>query len=217
MFGLPGRSADDALADADALLELAPEHLSAYCLSVEPGTPLARDLAAGRRPAPDDDEAAEAYGRLRARLLGAGYEHYELSNFARPGRESAHNGLYWSGGEVLGCGPSAASFLGGERTRNAEATEAYCERMERTGGAVVETERLVGEAAAAEYLVFALRRTRGVGARSFRERTGFALEDFRAGEIRSLKERGLLEERGGRLRLTERALFVSDAVFRELI
>ena len=99
----------------ETALTLGPEHLSLYALTVEEGTPLARDVARGRTPAPDPDEQATHYEYTQERLARAGYEHYEISNWARPGRRCRHNLIYWTHREYLGLGAGAHSYLNGAR------------------------------------------------------------------------------------------------------
>jgi oxygen-independent coproporphyrinogen-3 oxidase len=113
IFGLPGQTADRWLESLDEAIGLAPEHLSLYALTVEDGTPLARDVACGRTPAPDPDLQADLYLRAAERLAAAGYGQYEISNWARPGRLCRHNLTYWRNGFWLGLGAGAHSHLPG--------------------------------------------------------------------------------------------------------
>jgi oxygen-independent coproporphyrinogen-3 oxidase len=113
IFGLPGQTADRWLGSLEEAIGLAPEHLSLYPLTIEEGTPLARDVASGRTPAPDPDLQADLYVRAGERLAAAGYEQYEISNWARPGRCCRHNLTYWRNGFWLGLGAGAHSHLPG--------------------------------------------------------------------------------------------------------
>jgi len=113
IFGLPGQTVDRWLENLDEAIGLGPEHLSLYALTVEEETPLARDVACGRTPAPDPDLQAELYLRSAERLTPAGYEQYEISNWARPGRRCRHNLTYWHNGFWLGLGAGAHSHLPG--------------------------------------------------------------------------------------------------------
>jgi oxygen-independent coproporphyrinogen-3 oxidase len=110
MYGLPGQTLDGWRRSVDALVALAPDHVSAYALTVERGTAFGALDRAGRLGQPDDDRVAEMFSWGRQALAAAGYQHYEISSYARPGARARHNGLYWSGGAYLGLGASAASF-----------------------------------------------------------------------------------------------------------
>ena len=115
MLGLPGQTAESARISLETALSLNPTHLSVYCLKLEDGTALARMVDAGRVTLPDDEEVAELYLACAETLVRRGFEHYEISNFARPGYRSRHNMRYWQRAEYLGFGPAAHSFFGGDR------------------------------------------------------------------------------------------------------
>jgi oxygen-independent coproporphyrinogen-3 oxidase len=110
MFGLPGQRADDWRHSLDALAALSPEHITAYALTVERGTPFGARERAGKLHRPDDETVAAMYVMAHEVLQAAGFEHYEISSYARPGRRALHNTLYWTGGAYLGVGASASSF-----------------------------------------------------------------------------------------------------------
>lgn len=204
IYGLPGTGAAEALADARAAMKLGPEHVSCYALEVEPGTPLA-----ARGTAVDGGAQREAYEALRETLGAGGYGQYELSNWARAGEESRHNGLYWCGGEYLGLGPAAHSHWRGTRRGNTAELPVWGEEFEET---------LDPEAKARETLVFGLRRTAGWTRREFAEATGgFDWTALRGAEIARCVAEGTLVESAERLRLAEGAYFVSDGVFSELV
>jgi len=204
MYGLPGTGAPEALADAARAAELGPDHVSCYALEPEDGTPF-------RERGVEVDGAAQrdAYEALLPALAEAGFAQYELSNFARPGCESLHNGLYWSGGEYLALGPAAHSHWRGTRRGN---------RASLPEWNVEEAETLPPAAKARETLVFGLRRTAGWTRADFAAATGgFDWTALRGAEIARLAEEGALLETPDRLRLAPGAYFVSDGVFSELI
>ncbi len=122
IIGLPGQDRESLKETIEKLIAAGIVHLSAYCLSLEPGTPLAENPPSNL---PSEDEQAELFEVAVMLLAASGYEHYEISNFARPGHESRHNLNYWRGGEYLGLGPSAASHLGGKRFKNRNDLCAY--------------------------------------------------------------------------------------------
>jgi len=233
MYGLPGESCSDWQRDLDEAIALQPEHISLYALAIEDGTPFARERDAGRLAEADEEEFRAQYERARATLAAAGYGQYEISNFARPGRECRHNLLYWSGGEYLGFGPAAHSHWRGARRGNFQGLEDWAAAVSKAWKAdgrdgapppgpasAIEREfeeRLDPEAKARETLVFGLRRLSGWRRSEFRARTGFDYRDLRGPEIERLASDGRLVDTGECLRLAEDHLFVSDAVFRELI
>ena len=210
MFGIPGQTMNRLDADLDQALALGPEHVSIYNLMYEEGTPLTE-----RGPARLDEELErEMYDRIRSRLQAAGFRHYEISNFARPGFECAHNLLYWRGGEYLGCGPAAHSHWKGTRWANAADLDEYCMNGPsaelRTGPRREFEETLDREAKAREMLVMGLRLIKGVEVSSNvwkKQRSCF----------QTLEKEGLLLIENRHVRLSEGALFVSDAVFEELV
>lgn len=204
----PHAALDAVRADADAALALAPDHLSAYCLEIEPGTPLDALRAAGRRVAAPPSLQRRAYDLLRARLAATGYRHYELSNFALPGRECRHNLLYWTGGAYIGLGPAAHSHWDGERRGNTPTLPTWTVEFRET---------LPPRRKACETLVMGLRRTDGWTRDAFRAATGFDHLDLRGAEIARLAAEGLLLSTPGSIRLAPSAYFVSDTVFAELV
>jgi oxygen-independent coproporphyrinogen-3 oxidase len=202
IFGVPGQTLQMLESDLNRALALGPEHIAIYNLMYEEGTALTR-----RNP-PRLDEALERdmYDLIRARLNVAGFVHYEISNFARPGFECRHNLLYWSGGEYIGLGPAAHSHWQGVRRANVSDLEAYC-----TNGSRREfEEKLDPDAKERETLVMGLRRLEGVEVASGLWKT--CSESFQ-----TLEKAGLLAIDGRRVRLTDEALFVSDTVFSELV
>ncbi len=202
MFGTPGQTMERLDADLDRALALGPEHVAIYNLMYEEGTPLTE-----RNPVRLDEELErEMYDRIRARLKAAGFLHYEISNFAKPGLECRHNLLYWSGGEYIGCGPSAHSHWQGTRWANVSDLDDYC-----ANGPRCEFEETLDSAAKErETLVMSLRLLKGVDVSP-------RLFEKQQDSFKTLEKQGLLEIDGRHVRLSEEALFVSDAVFAELV
>jgi oxygen-independent coproporphyrinogen-3 oxidase len=198
IFGVPGQTMEILESDLDRVLALRPEHVAIYNLMYEDGTPLT-DLNPQKL---DEELEREMYDRIRARLKAAGFVHYEISNFAKPGFECRHNLLYWTGGEYIGLGPAAHSHWKGVRWANAANVEDWSVREFE--------EKLDLEAKERETLVMGLRQLAGVEVSSSLWKT--MQESFRA-----LEKEGLLVIDGRRVRLAEDALFVSDAVFTELV
>ncbi len=220
IFGIPGSSREALRRDLErAALTLRPEHISCYCLIFEPGTPLERMRAHGLVSEVDEEEERAQYEIVRETLGAAGYGQYEISNFARPGRECRHNLLYWGPGEYHGVGPSAASHVERRRFTNVRDLGAWCERLEG-GESPVDADddvRLKDDAWAREALVMALRRIDGVSRAEFRAATGHDPLDLAGREIDRFAGLGFIEVDGDRVRLTPEGLFVSDSVFAEVV
>ena len=217
MYALPGETTAQVLADVRGLLAWEPEHISTYALAIEPGTPLAEQQTRGLVAEVPDEEQAEQYYEIRRELLAAGFEHYEISNFARPGRACRHNLNYWRGGDYHACGPAAHAHSAGCRSSNVEALEEYCRRLEQGAAPLDFSETLAPEAKARETLIIWLRLLDGVDLAAFRLQTGFDALALGGVALEQLVVQGLLVVADGRLRLTEQALFVSNRVFAELV
>lgn len=214
---IPGMAPDDILNDARIVAGLDPEHISYYNLIYEPGTPMTNDRDSGRIVPPGDDEEADNYYAVKTFLEAAGYEHYETSNFSKPGKVCLHNILYWQGGEYFGCGPSAHSHWQGARYGNIVDLQGYCDRLQKQDAPFDELERLSPEDKARETLVMWLRMTDGVDLARFGRLTGFSVDELCGAAVAAMVEEGLLQRFENRLALTRKALFISNAVFSELL
>jgi len=225
IFGVPGQSAASFSSSLSRLTSLSPEHVSVYGLTYEEGTPMtiAKEAGgfAGRLPT---DETEEAMYRLAGeRLAEGGYVHYEISNWALPGFESRHNRRYWLGGEYLGLGSGAHSYMRanagqwGVRWWNDASVERYSALITRGGGARAFTERLGRSEAMVESLMLGLRMLeKGVEAGPFRRSFGLLpAEAFPRSA--ALVSQGLLRLRQDDLLLTEKGVLLSDSVFAELV
>jgi oxygen-independent coproporphyrinogen-3 oxidase len=157
------------------------------------------------------------YALAIEQLTAAGYEHYEISNFAKPGRRSRHNQTYWCGDPYFAAGPGAARYIGGVRETNHRSTTNYLKRVLEGGSPVAERELLPPAARARELLVFGLRRIEGVSRRQFLRRTGFQIDELAARPLQKYGALGLLADDGERVRLTREGLFVSDAIWPEML
>jgi oxygen-independent coproporphyrinogen III oxidase len=208
IFGVPGRLGRDWAADLDAALALAPEHVSLYGLTAEPATPLGRWVREGREALAGEERYAEEYLLAVERLTGAGFRHYEVSNFARPGRESRHNRAYWDGSAYLGLGPGAHSYLPPRRFWNTRDWLAYRQAVEGEGSAVAAEEQLDAEAAALEAVWLGLRTADGI-------RTDELAEPQRR-RIRRWERLGQASVSDGRVRLTAAGWLLLDPLSVEL-
>lgn len=217
LFAAPGQTQARLDADLDATLAAAPEHVSAYELTLEPGTPFATAAARGRLALPEEGLVAAMLLQVEQRLVAAGYLRYELSNFARPGCESVHNRRYWERRPVLGLGMGAVStdppdsvHAHGVRRANPRELDRYLADPAGSG----EIEVLSAPIARGEAMFLGLRMARGVDATRFAEEFGAPPRHFFAAAIERLCDDALLEEEeGGDLRLTPRGRLLADSVF----
>jgi len=203
IYGAAGESVADWRTTLDATIALGPDHVSAYALTVEAGTPLARKIARGERGATDDDDQATKYELADEVLSAAGYDWYEISNWAQPGEACHHNLVYWRGGDYLAIGCAAHGFTDGRRWWNVRSIDRYIERIERGEAAEAGEERLDPQAAADEAFGLALRLSEGVTVPSGAESVAAELVDV-----------GLLEpaSEARRVRLTRRGRLLANDV-----
>lgn len=212
MFAVPGQSLETWRESLQRAIALQPDHVSAYGLTVESGTPYA--LWEQREPQAffDDAREAELYAAAIDLLAGAGYEHYEISNFARPGHRCRHNANYWDNGDYIGLGVGAASFRDGERSVHTKSLDDYVEAALSRRPIPAQTERLEGAQRAGEAIMLALRTAQGVGLAEFKERYGIDVVRRYASVVARFAELGLLERTEDRVRLTGRGRFVANDV-----
>lgn len=207
IFALPGQTADDWGHDLERALALEPDHLSAYGLTPEEGTPLGERVAAGRVALPGAATYARLYRRTVERLEAAGFARYEVSNFARPGRACRHNLGYWRGGDYLGVGAGAASHRAGRRTLAEEDVDAYL-----AGGPPVESEALSPVERAVEMAIFGLRTAEGIDFAALRARAGAPLPPAAHAALARLDRAGLVRLDGRGCRPTARGFLFTDTV-----
>jgi oxygen-independent coproporphyrinogen-3 oxidase len=213
IFGVPGESLQVWEADLAAALKLRPDHISTYGLTYERGTVLWSRWQKGQvRPLGEERERT-MFERGIDVLTDAGFEHYEVSNFARPGHRCRHNEAYWSGDEYYAVGPGAARYVNGRREMNHRSTTTYIKRVLAGQSPVADSEELSPEDRALELFVFGMRRLEGIDRNEFAARTGFDLDELVGNELQRFVARGLLEDVGDRVRLTRDGLFVSDSIW----
>lgn len=213
MTGIPGDSAESAARSVRTLLELEPDHVSVYFLENVDGLPFEEEL---RRSPVDEDAAVEIFKRTRDALEGAGLRQYEISNFARPGRECRHNLKYWHYEPFLGLGPTASSHIGRRRWTNLPSLAAWSEALERGRSPRAEVVELDAAEAAREALVFGLRLVEGVDVRALGERLGVDAAALHGRAIDELVADGLVVREGDRLRIPLDKLLVSNAILSRL-
>lgn len=213
MSGLPGQSLASWEDSLYKTAQLKPEHISAYSLIIEEGTP----FASQKLELPDEEEERNMYERTREILEDWGYHQYEISNYARPGRECRHNLGYWQRKEYLGLGLGSASLVGETRFSNTRNMENYLNNSDSAAKIREEREILTVQEQMEEFMFLGLRMTEGISVTEFREVFGVFLEQIYGKVLEKYKKLELLEERGGRLRLTRRGISVSNPILADFL
>lgn len=215
IYGLPGQTMESWRESVEQALKLEPEHLSCYGLTVEPGTPLADRVERGER-LPDDDEQAERYLWTVCRLAQAGYDQYEISNFARAGFQSRHNLKYWMGLPYIGIGVAAHSDFGGCRYAYVRDLEQYIRGMLEGGEVLAESERIPPRERGSEYLMLRLRTTHGIEEWEYR-REYYMNFDPIAAKLAQYEQRGWAARAGRRWHFTPEGFLLSNRLIGELL
>ena len=221
IFGIPGQSVEDLRRDVYRLIDCGPEHVSVYSMMYEEGTALTALRDAGRVEEADDDTVARQDECLTEILGAAGYEHYEISNYARPGFRSRHNSGYWTGKPYLGIGPSAHSFDGvSVRRANPADLRGYLGRFGkfRAGETSFFTEeRLNREERLEERIMLSLRRCEGLNLKQLCHDFGYEAEHKVRQKAAGHLAAGNLIEEPGVIRLSHKGIMIADAVMVDLI
>ena len=215
IFGTPGQSIFMWMNDLGLALGFEPDHLSTYGLTYEKGTPLWKDRERGRVTALDEEAELRMYETAMEVLGEAGFEHYEISNFARLGYRCRHNEVYWANHAYYGFGMGAARYVGGKREVNTRSLPEYLKKTLSGESAVFQSEELGIEERARETAVVQIRRSDGIERAAFREQTSMDLDALLGDRIARHVEAGILEDDGQRLRLTRRGKCVADALAAE--
>ena len=221
IFGVPGQTLEQWQSDLERLLQLGPKHCSTYGLTYEKGTPLWRQRSEGVIRPIDEELELAMYEHSMDRLRDAGFEQYEISNFAKLadfGADGAnyrcqHNLTYWANDPCFGFGTGAAAYVGGTRTLNTRELNAYIQRCISGIPPVSQSETLEPVDRAKETAIVNLRRLDGIVKEQFLRQTGFAIEDLIGDVVRRFVQYGLLEDDGKIIRFTRRGLTLSDSVF----
>ena len=212
MMWLPQQTVAQWLESVEALAAVGPEHASLYMLEIYPNAPLRDTMARGQWSVAPDDDVAEMYLQAMARLDAAGYQQYEISNVARPGRQSRHNLKYWTDGEWLGFGPGAHSTIDGLRTRNVSATAEYVEAVAPGGALVAEARQLSPRERMEDALFTGLRLTDGLSVEGVRQRYGVDIWAEFGAELEPFREFGCLIYHDGCLRLTRAGMLLAHEI-----
>ncbi|HVU88869.1 MAG TPA: radical SAM family heme chaperone HemW [Pirellulales bacterium] len=217
IFAAPGETLAGWQDDLAQAMALAPDHVSTYGLTFERGTTFWGRRARGELRSADEELERDMYLTAIDTLTGAGFEHYEVSNFARPGHRCRHNEVYWAGEEYYAAGPGAARYVGGRREMNHRSTTTWIKRVLAGESPVAESETLSPEDRAREGLVLALRRREGIARDEFAARFGYSIGALGGASLTDFTAHGLIEDDGRTLRLSRAGLLVSDALWSKLL
>jgi oxygen-independent coproporphyrinogen-3 oxidase len=217
IFAAPDESLDGWRGDLDAALALEPDHLSTYGLTFEKGATFWSRLQQDELKQAGDALERAMYTTAIETLCDAGFEHYEVSNFARPGHRCRHNEVYWTGGGYYAVGPGAARYVDGRREVNHRSTTTWLKRVLAGQSPVAEAETLEPEDSARERLVFGLRRLEGVRRADFIAATGFDFDVLAGPPLQRFVAANLLADNGQFVRLTRAGLLVSDSLWPEFL
>jgi oxygen-independent coproporphyrinogen-3 oxidase len=213
MFGLPGQSLEHWRSTLDQAVALEPDHLSCYLLTLDEKVPMGRDVARGRLVLPADDDLAEMYTATRHRLSAAGFEQYEISNWARPGQASRHNLTYWRDGQWIGIGAGAASSYAGRRWKNTPVLERYIASVTAAAAASrVEDEQPDRFTCILDHLTLGLRLREGVSAAAFAARFGVELDEVLGETGQWLIAEGFLQRHAERLSIAAEHQLVTNEI-----
>jgi oxygen-independent coproporphyrinogen-3 oxidase len=216
IYGLPQQTKEDLISTLNKFIELAPEHISTYCLSLKKNLP----MYSVKNQIPPDEEVADFYLLIREQLLAAGFQQYEISNFAKPGFESQHNLCYWNDKFYLGLGPAAAGYLPRKDKRFRYANQPdiyrYFDQIKQKK-IHVNSQHLSPEEHEKEFIFLALRKSQGLDMNLFQKRFGCSFTEKYRDIINKYKREKLLETEGSFVRLTPEAYFVSNEIYSDFI
>lgn len=217
IFGAPGETLEDWCCDLDAVIAAEIDHVSTYGLTYEKGAKFWSLREKGILDPVSEESELMMYEEAIDRLTCAGFEHYEVSNFSKPGEECIHNQAYWEGRPWWAFGPSAARFVGNRRSVNHRGTIEYMKRIESDRSPIEESEDLDEDQRLRERFVFGMRQRKGVSWDDWKVSGPAATVDFIDGLIQQHIENGWMQRVGGRVALTRRGLMVSDSLWSEYL
>jgi oxygen-independent coproporphyrinogen-3 oxidase len=217
IFGVPGQTAAEWSDDLRRALALEPDHVSTYGLTYEKGTPLWKRRHRGQLVALGEDAELSLYAAAIDTLTAAGFEHYEISNFARPGRRCRHNETYWANEAYLGFGVGAARYVRGRREINTRDLATYIRKALAGEPCAFQSEELDPPERAKETMAVQLRRCDGIDRPAFRMQTGYDLDALAGPRLAALVGQGLLDDDGRRVCLTRQGKYVADGIIERLL
>lgn len=214
IYGLPGQTIDDWMSTLRKALEVNPEHISLYALTLEPEEPLFQEIQGGKLPEISSDTAASQYEMAEDLLQEHGYKHYEISNWAKPGKECRHNLVYWQGGAYLGAGVAAHSYLERRRCANTADFDKYIASLSQNALPPLDIdEAITPEIEIAESIILGLRLCDGIHLKDFEKRFGIDIIKNYKRQIDELSEFKLIEYDNIYLRLTPHGRLLGNEVF----
>ena len=217
IFGVLDETTEVWRADLQALVQRRPDHVSTYGLTYEKGAAFWAGRMRGDLQPVSEQFERQMYLAAIDYLTAAGWEHYEISNFARPGHRCRHNEIYWTGQEYYAAGPGAARYVDGVRETNHRSTTTWLRRVLGGQSPVADRECLNDEQRARERLVFQMRMIDGIDLPRFQQQTGYCVTSLIGPWLQRLVELGLVEHQHDRLRLTRDGLLVSDAIWPRIL
>jgi len=217
IYAIPGQTMDDWEETLDSVIGLRPEHISAYGLMLEEGTPLWRKVKSGTLAVCDEDLEIDMYYSAKEKLSLAGYQHYEISNFAMLGYECRHNIIYWRLEPYIGLGAGAHSYVKREIRSNLAHPQDYLRSIKSVGSSVCEREVFSKADEMSTVMILGLRMTCGVGESEFHRRFGISMRDAFGEAIAKGVANGLLKWDGDRLKLTRYGLMLSNEAMQEFL
>ncbi len=217
IYGYPGQTLNEWETDLMESSRLDPEHVSAYCLSYEQGTPLTDMIDSRIYKRLEEEEELKMYEYTNDFLSSKGYLHYEISNFAKPGKKCKHNIVYWKNEEYIGIGTGAFSFVNGKRYCNIKNVKEYISTVKSRKNLICFSEELSQKRRASEILIMSLRMTSGISKMEFFNKSGFDLLGLFGKQINGLAEAGLINFDDERIKLTRKGMSVADSVMMEFV
>ncbi|NOR64947.1 MAG: oxygen-independent coproporphyrinogen III oxidase [Candidatus Scalindua sp.] len=217
IYGYPAQSLNEWKKDLRECCKLDPEHISAYCLTYEQGTPIVKMTESGSLKKLSEEEELKMYEFTNDFLCDKGYNHYEISNFAKQGKECRHNTVYWENREYIGIGAGAFSYVNGERYCNMKNVKEYVSSVTSKKNLICFSEKLPQKKRASEILIMALRMTSGISRKEFIQRSGFDLNELFEKQLNNLTQAGLINFDDERVKLTRKGLSVADSVMMEFV
>lgn len=217
IFAVAGQSISGWEATLSQALGLEPAHISTYCLTIEKGTQFWNRVSHANMQVVPDQLATEMHQLAIERLTDSGFQHYEVSNFAKQHHRSRHNEIYWRGLPFLAFGPGAAGFLNGTREINHRSVTTWLKRIEAGRSSIAEVDQITPQARACEIFAVGLRRLAGVNRMEFQQVSGEELDELCRGVIRKFERRGWLLDDGETVKLSPEGFFMADTIAGEII
>ena len=216
IYALPGQTMEQVKENVAKAIGLDIPHMSLYSLILENHTVFMNRMRRGKLPLPKEELEAEMFEYIIAELEKSGFEHYEISNFSKPGFESRHNLMYWDNAEYYGIGAGASGYVNGVRYKNHGPIRHYLTAVEE-GNARITEEHLSQKEQMEEEMFLGLRKKSGVSMARFEEKFGRSFDGLYGEIVRDLVQQGLMQIEGDRVRMTKRGLFLGDTVAERFI